>query len=120
MHPKDPKLCLSMEDRRDLKKTLGLCIMPTAIRANESLEEAKSEWINDINFFRDKCGEKTKYVQEKEENSAKRLMIDLENKEDGYERIREKSEEDKQKLMEGKIENTTHVALEVIFLLKNL
>jgi len=39
--------------------------------------------------------------------------VDLESKEDHYDRIREKEEEDKQRMIEGKVENTAHIALEV-------
>jgi len=102
-----------MEDTRDLKKTLGLCIMPTALKMNQSSEAAKREWIDDVAFFRDKCNEKTKFVQDSDDIAAKRLMVDLESKEDHYDRIREKEEEDKQRMIEGKVENTAHIALEV-------
>lgn len=112
INPLDPKMCLSFEDTRDKKKNVGLCIMPTALKRNQSVSDAKEEWINDVEFFRDKCQEKTKFVVENEDTAAKRLMIDLENKEDHYERIREKDEEEKQKEIEDKIESTAHVALE--------
>lgn len=110
---KDPKLCLSMEDTRDLKKTVGLCIMPTALKRNQSFEVAKKEWIDDVAFFRDKCHENAKYVEESDEIAAKRLMVDMESKEDHYDRIREKEEEDKQKQIENRVETTAHYALEV-------
>ena len=109
-----------MEDTRDFKKTAGLCIMPTAIKANQSFQEAKDEWIRDIEFFRDKCNEKTKYVEESEDISNKRLMVDLESKEDKYERIKEKEEEDKQNFIKEKVEDTAHIALEVYFYSKYL
>lgn len=108
----DPKLCLSLEDTRDRQKAVGLCVMPTSLKRNQSISDAKSEWVYDIEFFRDKCQEKTKFVTEEEDNS-KRLMLELEAKEDHYERIREKEEEEKQKEVQGKIDSTAHVAMEV-------
>lgn len=104
-----------MEDTRDLKKFAGLCVMPTALKANQSVSAAQREWIDDVAFFRDKCHENAKFVEESEEMAAKRLMVDLEGKEDHYDRIREKEEEDKQRQIEGKVEDTAHIALEVRF-----
>lgn len=51
----DPSGCFVAQDSRDSAKTVTLCVMPMALKASESKEHARNQWINDINFFRDKC-----------------------------------------------------------------
>jgi len=85
--PEDTRSCFVLSDRRDLTKKATVCIMPTALKAGQSIEDAKEEWCHDILFFRDKCKEKNKFV---EESSDKNKRMEFE----GKERIRDKENED--------------------------
>ena len=87
--------------------------MPTSVKRNQTSESAREEWINDIIFFRDKCNEKTKFVLEDDSTNIQKRLLDLESNQDKYSRIKEKEEEDKQKILETKVSERTHLALEV-------
>jgi len=39
-----------------------LCIMPLSLKAGDSIDGLRDEWINDIRFFKEKCRDKPKYV----------------------------------------------------------
>lgn len=99
---------------RDPTKRATLCIMPTALKAGQSIEAAKEEWYHDIFFFRDKCKDRNKFVEESPEIKKRRMEVEVEAKEEKYERIKDKENEDDQKKIERKVEETTKVALEAV------
>lgn len=99
---------------RDPQKRATLCIMPTALKAGQSIEAAKEEWYHDIYFFRDKCKDRNKFVDESPEIKKKRQEVEIAAKEEKYERIKNKENEDDQKKIEKKVEETTKVALEAV------
>lgn len=86
--------------------------MPTALKVGQSIEAAKEEWYKDIYFFRDKCKDKNKFVDESPEIKKKRMEVEIEAKEEKFERIKDKENEDDQKKIEKKVEDTTKVALQ--------
>ena len=102
-----------LTDLRDTTKRATLCIMPTAVKENQSVEKAKEEWIHDIFFFRDKCKDKNKFVDESPEIKRKRMEVEIESKEEKYQRIKEKESEDQQKTVEAKVTENAKVAMEV-------
>lgn len=112
--PEEARSCFVLSDLRDSTKKATLCIMPTAVKENQSIEKARDEWFKDIFFFRDKCKDKNKFVEESAEISRKRVEVEVEAKEEKYDRIREKENEDSQKKMEQKVEQTTQVAMEAV------
>ena len=88
--------------------------MPTALKVSQSIEEAKEEWIHEIAFFRDKCKDRNKYVDESPEIQKKRMEVEIEAKEEKFERIKEKENENDQKKVERKVEETTKIALQAV------
>lgn len=110
----EARSCFVLSDLRDPSKRATLCIMPTALKAGQSIEAAKEEWYHDIFFFRDKCKDKNKFVDESPEIKRKRIDVEVAAKEEKFERIKNKENEDDQKLIERKVEQTTKVALQAV------
>lgn len=112
--PEEPKSCFILSDLRDSSKRVTLCIMPTAVKAGDSVEKTKQSWINDIFFFRDKCKDKNKFVDESPEIKSKRMEVEVLAKEEKYQRIKEKENENMQKVVEAKVSDTAKTALEAV------
>lgn len=110
----EARSCFVLSDLRDPTKRATLCIMPTALKAGQSIEAAKEEWYKDIFFFRDKCKDKNKFVDESPEIKRKRIDVEVAAKEEKFDRIKNKENEDDQKLIERKVEQTTKVALQAV------
>ena len=110
----EPKICNEYSDIRDPTKRATLCMMPTAIRYNDTLDNYKEKWLKDIYIFRDKCKDKNKYVDESPEIKKKRMEVELEAKWEKYERIKEKENEDVEKIIESKIQQRAKHALQVV------
>lgn len=110
----EPRTCIVLSDMRDSTKRATLCVMPTAVKAGQTIEKARDEWINEIMFFRDKCKDINKFVEESEEIKRKRLEVEIAAKDDKYQRIKDKENENDQKKLEAKVEKTTKLALEAI------
>lgn len=72
--------------------------MPTALLEGQSIEKAKQSWVDDIFFFRDKCKDTNKFVEDSPEISKKRVQVEIEAKQEKYERIKEKENENLQKV----------------------
>jgi hypothetical protein len=88
-----------LTDIRDTSKKANLCIMPTALKEGESIEKAKQSWVDDIFFFRDKCKDTNKFVEDSPEIQNKRVQVEIEAKQEKYERIKEKENENNQKVI---------------------
>lgn len=88
--------------------------MPTAVKASESIEKYKENWMHDIFFFRDKCRDKSREVDESPEIKRKRMELDVEAKEDKVMRIREKEDEDRQRVVEMKVQEKAKLALSAV------
>lgn len=110
----EPRTCIVLSDMRDPAKRATLCVMPTAVKIGQTIEKFRDEWIDDIMFFRDKCKDTNKYVEESEEIKRKRLDVEIAAKDDKYQRIKDKEHENDQKKLEAKVEKTTKLALEAI------
>jgi hypothetical protein len=88
--------------------------MPLALKPSDSLVTSRDKWISDIKFFKEKCKEKEKYIQvETPEIKQKKLEVELEEAEQSYQRVREKTEENKEKSLEGTVEKTAQIAMKV-------
>jgi len=112
--PEDKRSCFVLSDLRDSSKKATLCIMPTALKAGQSIEKAKEEWFNDIYFFRDKCKDKNKYVDESPQIKQKRMEVEIEAKNEKFDRIKDKENEDDQKVIQKKVEANTKIALQAV------
>lgn len=110
----DSNLCNVYYDIRDPTKQATLCVMPTAVKENESIEKYKENWVHDIFFFRDKCKDKNKFVDDSPEIKKKRMQIEVEAQQDKFMRIQEKENEDQQKVVEKKVQEKTKIALEAV------
>ena len=111
----EARSCFVLTDQRDPKnKRATLCIMATAIKAGQSIEDARDEWIHDIYFFRDRCKDRNKFVEESPEIKQKRMEVEIAAKEEKFERIKNKENEDDQKKIEKKVEATTQIALQAV------
>ena len=88
--------------------------MPTAMKQGESLEETRDVWMRDITFFKEKCFEKSKFVNLVDPNLEQRKKeIAMEEQSAKFQRIEESNEEDKEKGLEGKVASTAKIAMEV-------
>ena len=110
----EPRICNTYSDIRDSLKKLTLCIMPTATPAGSSIEDYRERWIRDILFFKNKCKDKNKYVEESPEIKKRMKDIEIEARNEKYERIKEKENEDDQKRIEMKAQNKAEVALQAV------
>ena len=72
--------------------------MPTALLEGESIAKARQSWVDDIYFFRDKCKDTNKFVEDSPEITQKRVQVEIEAKQEKYERIKEKENENLQKV----------------------
>ncbi len=111
----DPTACFVVQDQRDAQnKRVDLCILPLALKPSDSLVSARDKWISDVRMFKEKCKEKEKYIQvETPEIHQKKLEVELEEAEQSYQRVREKTEENKEKSLEGTVEKTAQIAMKV-------
>jgi hypothetical protein len=115
LNKEDPKACFELSDQRDEKKYASLCIMPTAMKQGDSLEETRDVWMKDITFFKEKCFEKSKFVNLVDPNLEQRKKeIAMEEQSAKFQRIEESNEEDKEKGLENKVASTAKLAMEVI------
>lgn len=88
--------------------------MATALKENESIEKYKENWLHDIFFFRDKCKDKNKYVDDSPEIKQKRMQLEIESQQDKFLRIQEKENEDQQKVIEVKVQEKAKLALQAV------
>ena len=88
--------------------------MATALKENESIEKYKENWLHDIFFFRDKCKDKNKFVDDSPEIKQKRMQLEIESQQDKFLRIQEKENEDQQKVIEVKVQEKAKLALQAV------
>ena len=88
--------------------------MATALKENESIEKYKESWVHDIFFFRDKCKDKNKFVDDSPEIKQKRMQLEIESQQDKFLRIQEKENEDQQKVIEVKVQEKAKLALQAV------
>lgn len=88
--------------------------MPTALKESESIEKYKENWLHDIFFFRDKCKDKNKFVDDSPEIKQKRMQLEIESQQDKFLRIQEKENEDQQKVIEVKVQEKAKLALQAV------
>ena len=88
--------------------------MATALKENESIEKYKENWVHDIFFFRDKCKDKNKFVDDSPEIKQKRMQLEIESQQDKFLRIQEKENEDQQKVIEVKVQEKAKLALQAV------
>ena len=112
--PQESVLCNVYSDTRDQSKQATLCVMATALKENESIEKYKENWVHDIFFFRDKCKDKNKFVDDSPEIKQKRMQLEIESQQDKFLRIQEKENEDQQKVIEVKVQEKAKLALQAV------
>ena len=109
--------CFVLVDERDSAKRITLCIMPLGLLPGQSVIQARDTWIKDITFFKDKCQEKKRFMDIDSSDSdiikRKKLEIEIEEQEESFTRVEERNQEEREKSIEGRVEETAKIAIQV-------
>jgi len=50
--------CFKLVDNRDAKDFINLCVMLQMVKADQSIADARNQWIKDIHKFKNDCHDK--------------------------------------------------------------
>jgi hypothetical protein len=91
--------------------------MPLGLLPGQSVIQARDTWIKDITFFKDKCQEKKRFMDIDSSDSdiikRKKLEIEIEEQEESFTRVEERNQEEREKSIEGRVEETAKIAIQV-------